>query len=139
MPIEGESDEAEYRLREQLGDGEIEGHPFRIALNIDGQAMFVEFTEDDERVLYSTQDMVMDAYRETFDEQSHVMMPKAELLEAIELLEDVMSAGERALSHDEVRPSSHMMATKGSDAYEKLVKAHPDYDYVENPEEDDGE
>lgn len=137
MPIEGESDDAEYRLREQLGDGEIEGHPFRIALNIDGQAMFVEFTEDDERVMYNTQDMVMDAYRMSFAEQDEVLLDRKAVEFVLEMLEDVMGAGNGALSHDEVRPSSHEMATKGKEAYQMLVEAHPEYEL--STEDDDGE
>ena len=136
MPIEGETDDAEYRLRQQLGDGEIEGHEFRIALNIDGQCVFIEFVDDDETVMYKTQEMVIDAYQQLYDETSEVVVNRHALLEAIELLEDVMGAGKRALSHDEVRPSSHMMATKGREAYQTLVEAHPDY---ELSEEDDGE
>lgn len=66
MPVEGEIDEAELRLRTHLGDGEIEGEEFQISLNADNQEFFVEF--DDERVMYSTRDMVIDAYEKVYGE-----------------------------------------------------------------------
>lgn len=47
---------------------------------------------------------------------------------ALEYLETVMEYGETHLSHDEVRPSGHIMATKSKEAYTELVEAHPDYE-----------
>jgi len=54
------------------------------------------------------------------------------LEEVIELLEDSMKHGETYMTHDEVRPSGHIMATNAKSAYETLVKAHPDYELTEN-------
>lgn len=51
--------------------------------------------------------------------------------EVIELLEDSMEHGETYLSHDEVRPSGHIMATNARSAYKTLIEAHPDYELEE--------
>jgi hypothetical protein len=67
MPVEGELDNAKYRMREKLGDGEINGQNFEIALNIDGGCMLILF-EDGPTVKYNTVDMVRDAYK-TFVEE----------------------------------------------------------------------
>jgi len=53
------------------------------------------------------------------------------LEEVIELLEDSMKHGETYMSHEEVRPSGHMMATNAQKAYQTLIEAHSDYKYVE--------
>lgn len=60
MPIEGEIDESDLRLRESLLGGEIEGESFDVTLNADGQAIFVEFSED--RVQFDISDMIEEAY-----------------------------------------------------------------------------
>lgn len=48
--------------------------------------------------------------------------------DALGELESLMRAGEQAMNHEEVRPSSAIMATSGKNAYRTLVEAHPDYD-----------
>jgi len=52
--------------------------------------------------------------------------------EVIELLEDSMKHGETHLSHEEVRPSGHIMATNAKSAYDTLIEAHPDYELKKN-------
>jgi hypothetical protein len=54
------------------------------------------------------------------------------LEQVIELLEDSMEHGETYMSHEEVRPSGHIMAANTRSAYETLIKAHPDYELTEN-------
>jgi hypothetical protein len=60
MTIEGQLDDSEYRLRQELGQGEIEGEDVQISLNADQSCVFIEF--DEERVMYRIPDMVMDGY-----------------------------------------------------------------------------
>lgn len=47
--------------------------------------------------------------------------------EALESLEDAMSAGEMAMQHAEIRPSTTRLAQEAREAYRTLVQAHPDY------------
>ena len=54
------------------------------------------------------------------------------LEEIIELLEDSMKHGETYMSHEEIRPSGHIMARNVKSAYETLIQAHPDYELTEN-------
>jgi len=67
LAIEGEVDEAAMRLRQHLGDGEIGGEEFNLSINIDGMAMFVEF--ENERVMFSVDEMVRGAYAMLFGEE----------------------------------------------------------------------
>lgn len=60
-----------------------------------------------------------------------VEIDSEEVDKALETLEEAMRAGERSLSHDEVRPSTHMLAKRTRDAYKILVDAHVDYEFVE--------
>lgn len=64
-------------------------------------------------------------------DESPVKINRGEVDEALELLEDAMNAGQRSLSHKEVRPSTHMLAHKTRDAYRVLIRAHPDYELSE--------
>lgn len=53
----------------------------------------------------------------------------SELVEdALAQLEDAQKHGKRALSHEEVRPSTALTAERAKDAYKLLVNAHPDYE-----------
>lgn len=52
---------------------------------------------------------------------------------ALEQLENAQQYGETAMSHDEVRTSTAMLATATQGAYRALVKAHPDYE-LKDPE-----
>lgn len=54
-------DDAEYRLREELVSGTIDGVDYSVTTNIDGAAVFVEF--DDGRMTYDVGDMVVEAYK----------------------------------------------------------------------------
>jgi hypothetical protein len=137
MPVEGEEDDAELRLRTEMATGEVEGHEFMVSLNIDSGAVYVEFPDADTRVAYRTGDFVEDAFEVAFTDKDRVCLDAESVESVLELLEEVMQAGKRTLSHDEVRPSSHMMATKGRDAYRELVQAHPDYDLSTDEGEDD--
>lgn len=66
MGVEPVVDEAEMRLRTQMGTGEIEDEEFKVSLNIDSGAVFVEFS-DGPRLMYRTEDMVKEAYRAAFE------------------------------------------------------------------------
>lgn len=68
---------------------------------------------------------------EEFD--TPITLIDSEALEAvIELLEDSMEHGETYMSHDEVRPTGHMMAMNVQSAYQILIEAHPDYELKED-------
>jgi len=68
------------------------------------------------------------------DFQNTVELDASDVDEALEDLEIVMQNAETHLSHEEVRPSGHIMAVKARDAYDTLVEAHPFYE-LENTEE----
>lgn len=70
--------------------------------------------------------------RPTVDTPQFVELPADEVDMALELLEEAMQAGERSLSHEEVRPSTHTLAYKARDAYRVLVREHPDYELTED-------
>jgi len=65
-----------------------------------------------------------------------VELPADAVDDTLELLESAMQNGKRALSHDEVRPSTHACAHKARDAYRELVQAHPGYE-LEGGDADD--
>jgi hypothetical protein len=52
--------------------------------------------------------------------------------EVMSLLEDLMDNSETALAHDEIRPTTALMANDGRAAYRTLVAAHPDYELQRN-------
>lgn len=56
-----------------------------------------------------------------------VELPKDVVDDVIKELETGMRNGKKAHSHDELRPSTIMMAKAHKDAYRTLIKAHPDY------------
>jgi hypothetical protein len=66
--------------------------------------------------------------------ENTVELDASEVDDALEDLEIVMENAETHLSHEEVRPSAHIMAVKARDAYDSLVEAHPFYE-LETPEE----
>jgi hypothetical protein len=57
-----------------------------------------------------------------------VELPKDAVQSVIKALETGMRNGETAHEHDEIRPSSVMMAKAHKDAYQALIGAHPDYE-----------
>jgi len=57
-----------------------------------------------------------------------VELPTDAVDDTLEQLEKAMQNGKVALSHDEVRPSTHACAHKARDAYRELVQAHPGYE-----------
>lgn len=59
-----------------------------------------------------------------------VELPVEAVDKVLKELETGQRQGEISLSHDEVRPSVHMMAMACQDAYRALVEAHPDYELV---------
>ena len=60
--IEGKIEDAKtLRLRVELATGKMNGHPFTVTQNADGQAIFIEF-EGCPRVMYTVKDMVEDSY-----------------------------------------------------------------------------
>jgi len=63
-----------------------------------------------------------------------VELPTDAVDDTLELLEGAMQNGKRALSHDEVRPSTHACAHKARDAYRELVQAHPGYELTDGDE-----
>jgi hypothetical protein len=65
--VQPEVDSADFRMRTDLGDGEIDGHAFDLAQNIDGQAVFVNF-QDGPRVMFGMGDMVQAAYAHVRDD-----------------------------------------------------------------------
>lgn len=67
---------------------------------------------------------------------SDVELDEEAVDDALEALEDAMEAGQTAASHDEIRPSTIMMAEASQEAYRLLVNAHPDYE-LEEPDQDD--
>lgn len=54
------------RLRQALGDGTIEGEDFDISLNMDGQAVFIDFDSTEGMVQFSMSDMIAVAYEHEF-------------------------------------------------------------------------
>lgn len=60
-----------------------------------------------------------------------VELPTDAVDKVLKELETGQRQGEISLSHNEVRPSVHMMAMACRDAYRQLVEAHPDYELVE--------
>jgi hypothetical protein len=67
MFIEPELNEAKMRMRQHLGDGEINGEEFDLSMNIDGMAMFVEFEE--ERVMLPISDLPRAGYMLVYGER----------------------------------------------------------------------
>lgn len=62
MSVEGElTDGKQLYLRNQLGNGTIEGLKFDLSISIDNKAIFIEFEKG--WVIYHTKDMIEDAYR----------------------------------------------------------------------------
>lgn len=60
MAIKGKLDKVPFRLREGMASGEIEGVPYKVTMNIDQKAIFVEMM--DKRMMYLVADMVIDTY-----------------------------------------------------------------------------
>jgi len=60
--IKGSLESADVlRLRVEVATGKMNGHPFTVTQNADGQAIFIEF-EGCSRVMYTIKDMVEDSY-----------------------------------------------------------------------------
>jgi hypothetical protein len=71
VTVEPEIDEAEYRMREQLGEATIEGESVEISINIDGKAVFFDFPEKDVRLKYNMTDLLAAAYEKMEENQCH--------------------------------------------------------------------
>lgn len=57
-----------------------------------------------------------------------VELPREAVRRVIKELETGMRQGETAHEHDEVRPSTAMMAMAHKEAYQALIRAHPDFE-----------
>ena len=70
----------------------------------------------------------------TDDNTGNIELDGDAVEDVLEHLESAMQDAEIALSHDEVRPSTHRCAHAACDAYRTLVEAHPDYQLTEGSE-----
>ena len=61
------TDGKQLYLRQNLGDGEINGKKFSFSLNIDGKCVFIEF--ENAWAIYHTRDMITEAYDLIFGEK----------------------------------------------------------------------
>lgn len=57
-------------LRKALGEGQIEGKEVEVSINIDGKAIIIRFPQTGSTVLYSTSEMVKDAYEICFPDEA---------------------------------------------------------------------
>lgn len=61
-----------------------------------------------------------------------IELPKDAVEQIIKELETGMRQGEIAHNHEEIRPSTAMMANAHRDAYRVLIQNHPEYELSKN-------
>lgn len=64
MSVDGETTDSPYHLTQSIGDGVINGENFSAGINIADGAVVVNFKDREEKVVYSIDKIVKDAFQE---------------------------------------------------------------------------
>lgn len=60
--VRGEVTEHPYHLTQAVADGDIEGEPYTIGLDVGSGSVIINFTDREEKVTYSLGDLLTAAY-----------------------------------------------------------------------------